>query len=83
VRTPLTRTVRNQFLLPAGLLAVAALSSFAMFVPATSAGASGRNDASKVTNVPANIAKACGPVNTKGVSPRANSGNPFTSTNRH
>jgi ubiquinol-cytochrome c reductase cytochrome c subunit len=83
VRTPLTRTVRNQFLFPAGLLAVAALSSFAMFVPATSAGASGRSDASKLTNVPANIAKSCGPVNTKGVSPRPNSGNPFTSTNRH
>jgi ubiquinol-cytochrome c reductase cytochrome c subunit len=83
VRTPLARTVRNRFLMPAGLLAVAALSSFAMFVPATSAGASGRSDATKLTNVPANIAKSCGPVNTKGVSPRPNSGNPFTSTNRH
>jgi ubiquinol-cytochrome c reductase cytochrome c subunit len=82
VRAPHTRTIRNQILLPAGLLVVATLSSFALFVPATSAGASGHSDATKVSNVPAHVTKACGPVNTKGVSPEANTGNPFTSTNR-
>jgi ubiquinol-cytochrome c reductase cytochrome c subunit len=82
VRAPLTRTVRDKILLPAGLLVVATLSSFALFVPATSAGASGHADATKLSSVPAHVAKSCGPVNTKGVSPEPNTGNPFTSTNR-
>ena len=82
MRAPLTRTIRRQVLFPAGLLAVAALSSFAMFVPATSAGASGHSDATKLSSVPARITRACGPVNTKGVSTEPNTGNPFTSTNR-
>ncbi|HEX4162429.1 MAG TPA: c-type cytochrome, partial [Acidimicrobiales bacterium] len=65
-------------LLPAGLLSVAAMASLAVFFPGTGAGASGHADASQVST---NILKACGSVNTKGVSPTPDSGNPFTSTN--
>ena len=48
VRAPHTRTVSSRFLLPAGLLSVAALASLAMFFPGTGAGASGHADASQV-----------------------------------
>jgi ubiquinol-cytochrome c reductase cytochrome c subunit len=70
-----------QFLLPAGLLSVAAMASLAVFFPGTGAGASGHADASQVSTNAKDVLKACGPVNTKGVSPTPNSGNPFTSTN--
>jgi len=79
---PLTRKFRTQFLLPAGLLAVAAMASLAVFFPGTGAGASGHTDASQVSTNAKQLLKACGTVNTKGVSPTPNSGNPFTSTNR-
>ena len=78
MRAPLKGKFRAQFLLPVGLLSVAAMASLAVFFPGTGAGASGHADASQVTT---NALKACGPVNTKGVSPTPNSGNPFTSTN--
>jgi ubiquinol-cytochrome c reductase cytochrome c subunit len=81
VRAPLRGKFRMQFLLPAGLLSVAAMASLAVFFPGTGAGASGHADASQVSTNAKDVLKACGPVNTKGVSPTPNSGNPFTSTN--
>jgi ubiquinol-cytochrome c reductase cytochrome c subunit len=81
VRAPLRGKFRTQFLLPAGLLSVAAMASLAVFFPGTGAGASGHADASQVSTNAKDVLKACGPVNTKGVSPTPNSGNPFTSTN--
>ena len=72
MRAPHPRTFRTQILLPAGLLAVAALASFAMFLPGADAGASGHADATIVsTNAAKALVKACGPVNTRGVSPRS------------
>jgi ubiquinol-cytochrome c reductase cytochrome c subunit len=82
VRAPHPRTFRTQILLPAGLLAVAALASFAMFLPGADAGASGHADATNVSTTAKAILKQCGPLNTRGVSPTPNSGNPLTSTNR-
>jgi ubiquinol-cytochrome c reductase cytochrome c subunit len=82
VRAPLKGKFRTQFLLPAGLLSVAAMASLAVFFPGTGAGASGHADASQVSTNARDVLKACGTVNTKGVSPTPNSGNPFTSTNR-
>lgn len=81
VRAPLKGQLRAQFLLPAGLLSVAAMASLAVFFPGTGAGASGHDDASQVSTNAKDVLKACGTVNTKGVSPTPNSGNPFTSTN--
>jgi ubiquinol-cytochrome c reductase cytochrome c subunit len=81
VRAPHKRTFRTQVLLPAGLLGVVAMASLAVFFPGTLAGASGHADASQVSTKPESVLRACGPVNTKGVSPTPNSGNPFTSTN--
>jgi len=81
VRALLRGKFRTQFLLPAGLLAVAAMASLAVFFPGTGAGASGHADASQVSTNAKDVVKACGPVNTEGVSPTPNSGNPFTSTN--
>ncbi len=75
------RTFRARFLLPAGLLGVAAMASLAVFFPGTTAGASGHADTTRVSTNPRTLLKACGPVNTKGVSPVPNTGNPFTSTN--
>jgi ubiquinol-cytochrome c reductase cytochrome c subunit len=81
VRAPLKRKLFRQFLLPAGLLTVAAMASLAVFFPGTGAGASGHADASQVSTNAKAVLKACGSVNTKGVSPIPNTGNPFTSTN--
>jgi ubiquinol-cytochrome c reductase cytochrome c subunit len=80
VRAQRRGTIRTKFLLPAGLLGIAALSTFALFVPATSAGASGKADATHVSTTHVDT-KACGTVNLKGVSNEPNTGNPFTSTN--
>jgi ubiquinol-cytochrome c reductase cytochrome c subunit len=82
VRADRRGTFRTKFLLPAGLLGVVALASFALFVPATSAGASGKQDASQVSTTHTST-KACGTVNVKGVSTEPNSGNPFTSNDLH
>jgi ubiquinol-cytochrome c reductase cytochrome c subunit len=82
VRADTRVTIRTTLLLPAGLLGVAALASFALFVPPSPAGASGKEDASQVSTTHVST-KACGTVNVKGVSTEKNSGNPFTSTNLH
>ena len=83
VRAPHRGTLRSQFLLPAGLLAVAALASLAMFFPGTGAGASGHSDAAQVPRSP-NVhvtTRSCGTVNVKGVTATVpNAGNPFTSS---
>jgi ubiquinol-cytochrome c reductase cytochrome c subunit len=82
VRASFKGKFRTQFLLPAGLLTVAAMASLAMFFPGTGAGASGHSDVSQVSTNAKDVLKACGSVNTKGVSKSpANSGNPFRSTN--
>lgn len=80
MRAPIKGKFRAQFLLPAGLLSVAAMASLAVFFPGAGAGASGHNDS--VSTSVNQILQACGPLNTKGVSPTPNSGNPFTSTKR-
>ncbi len=81
MRAPLKRTIRTRFLLPAGLLSVAALASLAMFFPGSGAGASGHADAAQVsTHV---TTRSCGTVNVKGVTGSVrNAGNPFLSTSR-
>jgi ubiquinol-cytochrome c reductase cytochrome c subunit len=81
VRAPFKGKFRTQILLPAGLLSVAAMASLAVFFPGTGAGASGHADASQVSTNAKDVLKACGTLNTMGVSPTPNSGNPFTSTN--
>jgi ubiquinol-cytochrome c reductase cytochrome c subunit len=82
VRADTRGTFRRKFLLSAGLLGVVALSSFALFVPATSAGGSGKEDSSQVSTTHVST-KACGTVNVKGVSTEPNTGNPFTSSDLH
>ena len=52
MRAPLKRRVSSRFLLPAGLLSVAALASLAMFFPGALAGASGHADATHVSISP-------------------------------
>jgi ubiquinol-cytochrome c reductase cytochrome c subunit len=71
------RSFRSQFLLPGGLLAIAALGALALFFPGANAGAQTRG--SRVsTNA---LAHSCGVVNLKGVSGVHNTGNPFKSSN--
>jgi ubiquinol-cytochrome c reductase cytochrome c subunit len=84
VRALRKRTLRAQVLLPAGLLGVAAMASLAVFFPGADAAASGHDDASQVTLNPSSVTtKACGTVNTKGVTHSVeNAGNPFISDNR-
>ena len=84
MRAPLKRTVKSRFLLPAGLLSVAALASLAMFFPGTFAGASGHSDAAQITIAPGQVTtRACGTVNIKGVtSSVTNAGNPFLSSSK-
>ena len=76
MRPTLKKKLRTQFLLPAGLLSVAAMASLAVFFPGTGAGASGQNDASQVSTNAKDVLKSCGTVNTKGVSPTPNYGEP-------
>jgi ubiquinol-cytochrome c reductase cytochrome c subunit len=64
------------FLLPGGLLAIATLSSLAIFFPGATA--SGQTVPSHVSTTQ-KLAKQCGTVNLKGVSPVANTGDPFSS----
>ena len=66
------------FLLPGGLLAVATLSSLAVFFPGASA--SGQTAPSHVSST-GNLAKQCGVVNLKGVTSVYGTGNPFHSPN--
>ena len=78
------RTIRSRFLLPAGLLSVAALASLAMFFPGTNAGASGHADAAQISITPTHVTtRSCGTVNIKGVtSSVTNAGNPFLSSSK-
>jgi ubiquinol-cytochrome c reductase cytochrome c subunit len=87
VRGPLKKTretLSTRFLLPAGLLSVAALASLAMFFPGTLAGASGHSDAAQVSVSPTHVTtRACGTVNLKGVTNAVpNAGNPFLSNSK-
>ncbi len=75
-----SRSSRVRLVLPGSLLAMAALGSLAVFFPGA-AGAQG-NAGRVSTNLPAHTSKACGQVNTKGVSGAENSGNPFSSSQR-
>jgi len=80
-RTHTRRSRRTQFVLPGGLLAIAALGTLALFFPGASAGA--RTAPAQVsTNASSQklLAKECGTVNLKGVSAAADSGDPFTSS---
>ena len=85
MRTPRRETLRSQFLLPAGLLVVAAMTSLTMFFLAGAAGASGHSDTSQVTVNPTHVVtRACGTVNVKGVTGSVpNAGNPFLSSNKN
>jgi ubiquinol-cytochrome c reductase cytochrome c subunit len=84
MRASQMRVFRTQILLPAGLLAVAAMASLAVFFPGADAGAAGHNDASQVALNPSLVTtRACGTVNVKGVTGAVhNAGNPFLSSNR-
>jgi ubiquinol-cytochrome c reductase cytochrome c subunit len=84
VRAPIKRTVGSRFLLPVGLLSVAALASLAMFFPGALAGASGHSDAAQVSITPGEVTThACGTVNVKGVTNSVtNAGNPFLSSSK-
>jgi ubiquinol-cytochrome c reductase cytochrome c subunit len=81
---PRKAVFRTQFLLPAGLLAVAAMASLAMFFPGAAASAAGHADASQVTLNPSQVTtRSCGTVNIKGVTGSVpNAGNPFISSSR-
>jgi ubiquinol-cytochrome c reductase cytochrome c subunit len=84
VRPQLPRAFRTGILLPAGLLAVAAMASLAVFFPGTDANAAGHSDASQVAVNPSHVTtRACGTVNVKGVTNAVhNAGNPFKSSSR-
>jgi ubiquinol-cytochrome c reductase cytochrome c subunit len=85
VRTSTRGTFKTQFLLPAGLLVVAVMASFAMFIPGADAGASGHVDSAQVPSIPNKhvTTRACGTLNLKGVTGSTrNAGNPFNSSNR-
>jgi ubiquinol-cytochrome c reductase cytochrome c subunit len=77
VRIHTRRSPFAAFLLPGGLLAVAALGTLAMFFPGASAG--GQTLPSQVSTT-GHSSKDCGTVNLKGVSPVSNTGDPFTSS---
>jgi len=83
VRPSRDRSFRTQFLLPAGLLAVAAMATLGVLLP-EAAGASGHSDASSIViNGTTVTTKACGSVNVKGVTGSTpNAGNPFLSSRR-
>jgi ubiquinol-cytochrome c reductase cytochrome c subunit len=68
------RTFRTQFLVPGGLLAIAALGTLALVFPGAA-----QASTSKTQSVSASV-KACGSVNLKGVSNVHNTGNPFASS---
>ncbi|MFZ0249777.1 MAG: cytochrome c, partial [Acidimicrobiales bacterium] len=84
MRAPFKKTFSSRFLLPAGLLSVAALASLAMFFPGAMASASGHADAAQVSITPSKVTThACGTVNVKGVTNSVpNAGNPFLSNSK-
>jgi ubiquinol-cytochrome c reductase cytochrome c subunit len=73
-RTHARRTFRTKYLLPGGLLGIAALGTLALVFPGAA-----QASTTKAQNVTASV-KACGSVNLKGVSDVHNTGNPFDST---
>ena len=77
VRSPSRRTSRLQLALPGSLLAIAALGTLTLFFHGASAG--GQTVSTRVSGTHL-TSKSCGTVNIKGVSPVANSGDPFTSS---
>jgi ubiquinol-cytochrome c reductase cytochrome c subunit len=80
VRPHTRRSFRTQFVLPGGLLAIAALGTLALFFPGASAGA--QTKSSRVSTSATSVTtKKCGTVNVRGVSPVRNSGDPFDSSN--
>jgi len=68
------RTFRTKYLLPGGLLGIAALGTLALVFPGVA-----QASTTKAQNVTASV-KACGSVNLKGVSTVYNTGNPFDSS---
>jgi ubiquinol-cytochrome c reductase cytochrome c subunit len=85
VRPTLRGTLHSQLLLTAGLVAVAAMASLAIFIPASGAGASGHSDTAQVPLIPNKhvTTRSCGTVNIKGVTSAVhNAGNPFLSSSR-
>jgi ubiquinol-cytochrome c reductase cytochrome c subunit len=78
VRTHTRRSLRTQFVLPGGLLAIAALGTLALFFPGATAGA--QTKPSQVSSTGAST-KNCGKLNLGAVSQVHNTGNPFNSTN--
>jgi ubiquinol-cytochrome c reductase cytochrome c subunit len=79
VRAQSRRSLRSRFILPGGLLAIAALGTLALFFPGASAGAQARSSRVSTTGT-SHTTKACGKVNLKGVSPVFNTGDPFQSS---
>jgi ubiquinol-cytochrome c reductase cytochrome c subunit len=72
------RVIRAQFVLPGGLLAIAALGTLALFFPGASA--SGQTVPTRVSTSSGSgfeTSKKCGTVNIKGVSPLYETGDPF------
>jgi ubiquinol-cytochrome c reductase cytochrome c subunit len=69
-----SRRFRTQFLVPGGLLAIAALGTLALVFPGVA-----QASTSKTESASASI-KACGSVNLRGVSGVQNTGNPFKSS---
>jgi ubiquinol-cytochrome c reductase cytochrome c subunit len=73
-RLPARRRIRTQFLLPGGLLAIAALGTLALVFPGVAQASTAKTQSARAS------IKACGSVNLKGVSAVHNTGNPFNST---
>jgi ubiquinol-cytochrome c reductase cytochrome c subunit len=73
-RTHARRSFRSTYLLPGGLLGIAALGALALVFPGVAQAST--TTAQSVTS----SLKACGSVNLKGVSQVHNTGNPFAST---
>jgi ubiquinol-cytochrome c reductase cytochrome c subunit len=69
-----------RWVLPGSLLAMAALGSLAVFFPGAAAA---QGNSGRVSTNPPSSSKACGSVNTRGVSGAKNTGNPFNSSQQH
>jgi len=81
MRTHTRRPSRLRFVLPGGLLAIGALSALSLFFPGANAGAQTKATKAASVSTSSKADKACGTVNTKGVSTIRDTGNPFNSTN--
>jgi ubiquinol-cytochrome c reductase cytochrome c subunit len=71
---PTRRSFRSRYLLPGGLLGIAALGTLALVFPGVA-----QASTTKAQSVTSSL-KACGSVNLKGVSQVHNTGNPFASS---